>query len=285
MEKTKKLFAYLVVFAAIVCLFAGVAMQSNLANAAGSPQVKVDKIYATDGTTELDEGDVVISVPAALPEQNTLKNEKSKVESGDIAPAVKETLTEIAKKIDSTADYEAMVYGDPMKIEMTGGAATGAIVTFDLTRYSNPVDFILFKAENATAWQVIKPEVAAAAAANAAGNDSISFRIPGSGTVMFGGFSQAKANEIKAAKEAGEKDACCKCCAKGCPFCSFLCKDGKCYCWVMYVVIALAVILVILVVVLVVVKSKAKKVAAAKKEEIAAAEAEEKKEETKKEEK
>ena len=50
MEKTKKLFAYVVVFAAIVCLFAGIATQSNLANALNSPQISIDKIYGTDGT-------------------------------------------------------------------------------------------------------------------------------------------------------------------------------------------------------------------------------------------
>ncbi len=279
MEKTKKLFAYVVVFAAIVCLFAGVAMQSNLANALNSPQISIDKIYGTDGT-ELAAGSAKIIVPTASAEQTALKNEKAKVESGDIAPALKEVLTEIAKKSDATADYEAMVYGDPMNVELTGAAASGAVVKFDLSKYTNPVDFILFRATGASVWQLINPE-RAAGAANAAG-DSISFRIPGSGTVMFGGFSQAKADEVKAAKEKAE-EPCCKCCAKGCPFCSFLCKDGKCYCWTMYVVIALAVVFVVLLIVLIVVKSKDKKKAAAKKEEeiVADETSEDKKEETK----
>ena len=279
MEKTRKLFAYLVVFVAIICLFAGVAIQGNLANAAGSPtlspEIKIDKIYGIDGT-ELAKGAVVLNIPSDIIEQNTLRNEKSKVENGQISDSLKETLTGIAQKEDATADYQAMVYGDPLNIEITDAVAEngGAIVTFDLSRYTNPVDFILFKATGSSAWEVIKPEVAASAAANAAGNDSISFKIPGSGIVMFGGFSQDKADEIKAANEAQEKDACCKCCVKGCPFCTFLCKDGKCYCWTMYVAIALVAILVALVIALVIVKSRAKKAAAAKKEEVVAAETE-----------
>ena len=277
MEKTRKLFAYLVVFAAIICLFAGVAIQGNLANAAGSPtaspEIKIDKIYGIDGT-ELAKGAVVLNIPSSINEQNTLRNEKSKVENGQIPDSLKEILTGIAQKEDATADYQAMVYGDPLNIEMTAAAENGAIVTFDLSHYTNPVDFILFKATGSSAWEVIKPEVAASAAANAAGNDSISFKIPGSGIVMFGGFSQDKADEIKAANEAQEKDVCCKCCVKGCPFCTFLCKDGKCYCWTMYVAIALVAILVALVIALVIVKSRAKKAAAAKKEEVAAVETE-----------
>ena len=91
-------------------------------------------------------------------------------------------------------------------------------------------------------------------------------------------FTKAEADEIKA-KEA-ENKSCCECCSENCPFCSFLCKDGKCYCWTMYVVIALAVVFVVLIIVLIVVKSKSKKKGAAK--EIAASEpAEEKKEEEK----
>lgn len=275
MEKTKKLFAYVVVFAAIVCLFAGIAVQNNLADALNSPQVKIDKIYGTDGV-ELAAGSVLISVPTTIADQTALRNEKSKVENGEIAPALKEALTEIAKKSDSTADYQAMVYGDPMNIELSGEAASGAVVKFDLSRYTNPVDFILFRATGATVWQVIRPETAAAAAANAAG-DSISFKLPGSGTVMFGGFSQAKADEIKASQGKTD-DACCKCCAKGCPFCSFLCKDGKCYCWTMYVVIVLAVVFVALLIALIVVKSKAKKTSAKKNEDAIVEASEDKKE-------
>ena len=280
MEKTKKLFAYVVVFVAIICLFAGIAVQNNLANAAGSPQISVDKVYDIEGH-ELTEGSVSVSVPTDPTERTTLTAEKSNIEGGQISDNLKTTLTVIAKKSDSDADYQSMVYGDPMKVTLTG--VDEAVVSFDLSRYSKPVNFLLFKGVNAANWIVIEPEttVAANGAANAAANaagDSISFKLPGSGTVIFGGFSQSKADEIKA-KEA-ENKSCCECCSENCPFCSFLCKDGKCYCWTMYVVIALAVVFVVLIIVLIVVKSKSKKKGAAK--EIAASEpAEEKKEEEK----
>lgn len=269
MEKTKKLFAYAVVFVAIVCLFAGVAVQSNLANAAGSPQISIDKVYDASGN-ELAGNAVVVSVPANVEERAVLTSEKSNIEQGQITDSLKTALTAIAQKSDAEADYQAMVYGDPMKVTLTG--VDEAVVSFDLSRYTKPVSFILFKGVNATNWIVIEPEttVAANGAANAAG-DSVSFKLPGSGTVIFGGFSQSKADEIKASK--GEQEGpCCKCCSENCPFCSFLCKDGKCYCWTMYVVIALAAILVILVIALVIVKAKGKKKAAAKEEEIVAVE-------------
>ncbi|MBO4538859.1 MAG: hypothetical protein J5781_01170 [Clostridia bacterium] len=259
MEKTKKLFAYVVVFVAIICLFAGVAVQSNLANAAGSPQVSVDKVYDVNGN-ELAENAVVVSVPSESSERTALTNEKSNIEKGQISDNLKTALTAIAKKSDAEANYQAMVYGDPMKVTLTG--VEEAVVSFDLSRYAKPVSFILFKGVNAANWIVIEPEAAAAnGAANAAG-DSVSFKIPGSGTVIFGGFSQSKANEIKA--QEAKAEPCCKCCSENCPFCSFLCKDGKCYCWTMYVVIALAVVFVVLIIALIVVKSKTKKKAAAK---------------------
>lgn len=312
MEKTRKLFAYLVVFAAIICLFAGVAIQGNLANAAGSPtaspEIKIDKICGIYGE-ELAEGDVVLNILSDI-EKDTLMNE---VENGQIPDDVKRSLTNIAQRaaqqlqlnpeIAAVADYQAMIYGAPRKIEMSGAAENGAVVSFVFSKgYTGPKGFILFKGKGEDSkWKVIEPEVAASAAANAAGNDSVSFKIPGSGIVMFGSFSPEEAAKIYAAIEAQEKDACCKCCVKGCPFCTFLCKDGKCYCWTMYVAIALVAILVALVIALVIVKSRAKKAAAAKKEEVAAAETEgvdaaetegvdavetaEQKEETKKEEK
>ncbi len=278
MEKTKKLLAYVVVFAAVLTLlFAGVTIQANGALAAGSPEISIETVYGLDGV-ELTAGSVKITVPVERQEQENLKQEKKEIEKGQISLTAKSQLNEIAKSYDADADYESMVYSDPLIVTLTGSAASGAKVTFDLSGYAAPVDFVLFKKNGNTNWEVVLPETAAAGAANAAGaNDSITVRLTGSGSVMFGGFSQAKADEIKAAKPSKDGTKC-DCCSDNCPFCYYLCKDGKCYCWTMYVVIALAVVFIILIIVLVVVKSKAKKKAAAKEEEEIVA-AEEKKEE------
>ena len=291
MEKTKKLFAYVVVFVAIVSLFiAGITVQNTLSYAAGSTTYE-GEITKVDGATKLDgtpiaAGDIKIifdNAKATIQQKSVISQAETEVAQNTLGKAVLDKIDEIAKTIakDQEVDHSAIVYEKPFTVEfVTEGPAK---VTFSTKDIADGVDFILFKSKATGAWSVIEPETAANAAMNAPGdNNAVTFKLPGSGTVVFGHYSQAKADQVKAAKTADKDKACCTCCNKNCPFCSFLCKDGKCYCWTMYVVIVLAAILVVLIVALVIVKAKAKKKAVAAKEEPAeevAAETEKKPEE------
>ncbi len=60
-------------------------------------------------------------------------------------------------------------------------------------------------------------------------------------------------------------ESCCKCCGENCPFCKWLCTGTACFCWVVYVAIALLVVLIILAILVGVKKSKEKKLAAEEK--------------------
>lgn len=266
MEKTKKLFAYVVVFVAIVSLFiAGISVNNTLTYAGNSTTYE-GEITKVDGATKLD-GTPVAATEIALvffndkatvQQKSGISQAETEVAQADLSKAVLDKIDEIAKAIakDDTVTHEAIVYEKPFMVEVNDNSPVK--VTFSTKDIADGVDFILFKSKATGAWSVIEPETAANAAMNAGGSDSsITVRLPGSGTVVFGHYSQAKADEIKAGK--GGNDACCTCCNKNCPFCSFLCKDGKCYCWTMYVVIALCAIFIVLVVVLIVVKSKKKK--------------------------
>lgn len=262
MEKTKKLFAYAVVFVAIVSLFfAGISMQSLNAYADLSPNTdvstKVNEATDLDGNSL--EGIVIIFAEDATVSQNQLiVKAKDDAVQGNFSKAILEEIDEVAKIVsgDNEVDHGAIVYAKPFIIK---NIYEPAKVTFSTKDIPDVVDFVLFRGLGADDdWEVITLEDTTSGASNAPGQPSITVKLPGDGTVLFAHFSQKKADEIKASKT-GEDKACCDDC-KNCPFCSFLCKDGKCYCWTAYVVIALVAVLIVLLVALIVVKAKANKV-------------------------
>lgn len=266
MEKTKKLFAYVVVFVAIVSLFlAGISMQSMSAYADLSPNTDVStgvrEVTDEDGYVILDMELIFLNTATTPVQRETIITAQEEVKNNNFSQEVLDSITEIAREIanDNEVDASAFTYAKPFLVE---NLYTPAIVTFATNDIPDVIDFILFKSDVPNSdWVVIELEEAANGAMNLSASEqmTITVKLPGSGTVVFAHYSPKKAEQAKADKEKENKPCCDDC--KDCPFCSFLCKDGKCYCWTMYLVIALCAILIVLVIALIIVKSKAKKIA------------------------
>ena len=228
MEKTKKLFAYAVVFVAIVSLFiAGISMQSFNAYADLSPNTDIST--AVSNATDLNGNAiaapaVVFADTASVQQNETINKAKDDVVQNKFSSSVIAKIDEVAKTVsgDNEVDHTAIVYAKPFIVENLAAAAK---ITFATNDIPDVVDFVLFKGTAAdAAWEFIALEETANGANNAPGQPSITVKLPGAGTVVFAHYSQKKADEIKASKT-GEEKACCEDC-KNCPFCSFLCKDG-----------------------------------------------------------
>ncbi len=253
MKKTKTFPMYIVAFVAIVCLFiAGMSAQSVPSFAKESIQgegeftkatAMVDGVTVPDGAIEL----VFDNKDASQDQKGEIAQINALVAQNDLGTDVKKALDNIAKEYDKDADSAAMQYAPAFIVELSGVAAEGAKVKFDLKDVPlATVEFALFRADGTNDWTVLYPvnESGANNATAKDGADVIYFNVPGTGAIVFGQYSQAKADEIKAGKSTSILD------------------PSNRYHWTIYVIIALGVIFIILLVALVIVKAKAKKVAA-----------------------
>lgn len=285
MEKTKKVFGYIVALLAIVSLFvAGINVQSIASYAdetainsvpsityKGAPKVEEVKVVNTDGTEETIDISALTMVSLndvkdKIEERETkeaLEEAKADAEKADFGEDVNKAIDRVAQTFDPEGQYDrtVMIVTDVFDVKMSADIEAKAKQGGVKVTFKAVADIVLFKSVTpGSQWEVleiVKPNAPQAAAPlNAAGDQTITVLMKGSGTVVFESLSQDAVEKFNQKK--AETKACCECC-KDCPFCSFLCKDGKCYCWTMYLVIVLAAILVILLIALAVVKAKARK--------------------------
>ena len=278
MEKTKKLFTYAVVFVAVVALFiAGITVQSTpsyaidaVSSITAKPAPSVEEATITvDGVTSVVDPGAYFIRTYDEDRENNERLDQHLAEAKSTAENDEELQTQIdklAKDIDPDYDHNVMVVNNIFNITFTGQLKErleqGAKLKMTFKALA---DIVLFKSSNPGAkWEVLEilanktgSQPANAAGIYAAGEAETTVMIPGDGTIVFETLSKEKAAEAKA-KAANKGEKCCEDC-HNCPFCSFLCKDGKCYCWSMYVVIVLAAILLILLIALIIVKAKANK--------------------------
>ncbi len=287
MEKAKKLFGYIVVLVAIVCLFvAGINVQGIASYAAeegaissvpsisykGAPKVTDVVVIDENGNEETVDAGLVNVVSIKDVQNNPTKKKameaaKNDAENADFGNKVNEAIDEAAKTLDPEGQYDrtVMIVTNVFEVEMTGELAQKAKEGGVKVTFQEVADIVLFKGfTQGSEWEfleIVDESTPKAAAPLNAGvkRTTTTVIMNGSGTVVFEKLSQDAIEKFKQRQQ--EKDGpCCDDCKEGCVFCKYFCKDGKCYCWTMYLVIALGCILIILLVALIIVKAKAKKV-------------------------
>lgn len=331
MEKTKKLFVYIVAFAAVLSLFfTGMTMQAVASFAAEEagfrPSISqkaapnITTIEAVTGTgnafKELSDAEIAdilkelkmvpiseVSVTAEKEAEKKasmteaqkaeydtdkedlqsvkaeftqlIKQDRTEAEAvfgKEAVKAMDDAAKEASDDVDSdyTYDHSVMVVTDIVKVEL--GDILGQVleetgkpvaVTFDVD-----ADVVLFKSAKTGAWKALKivykdSGSQAAAPIKAVSSKKTTVEMDETDGVLVFQKVSADAEKIMKAKEEAKptEEAKCDKCGENCPFCKYLCKDGVCYCWTVYLAIALAVILLILAIALAIVKAKAKKAA------------------------